>query len=106
MELGATVVQVIAALVVTLALVFACAYALRRFGAVGVGGGQVIKVLSAATVGSRERVLLLEVHGRQLLVGVTSNSVTPLHTFDADAPSVAAPAADFRSILKGFSRQP
>jgi flagellar protein FliO/FliZ len=103
MELGATVIQVLAALVVTLALVFACAYALRRFGAVGVRGGQIIKVLSAASIGSRERIVLLEVHGRQLLVGVTSNAVTPLHVFDADAPSVPDAPADFRSILKGLT---
>ncbi len=68
------------------------------------GGGQVIKVLSAAPVGSRERVLLLEVHGRQMLVGVTSNSVTPLHVFDADTPSVPERLqTDFRSILKGLT---
>jgi flagellar protein FliO/FliZ len=103
MELGATVLQVLAALVVTLALVFACAWVVRRFGTVGMRGGQIIKVLSAASLGSRERVLLLEVHGRQLLVGVTSNAVTPLHVFDAGTPAVPEAVADFRSILKGLT---
>ena len=103
METGATVIQVLAALVVTLALVFACAWALRRFGAVGMRGGQIIKVLSAAPVGSRERIMLVEVHGRQLLVGVTSNAVTPLHVFDEGAPSVPETQVDFRSILKGLT---
>lgn len=103
MEMGATVLQVSAALVVTLGLVFACAYALRRFGVAGVRGGQIIKVISAAPVGSRERVLLLEVHGRQILVGATSNSITALHVFDADTPSVPVVQNDFRTILKGLT---
>ena len=103
MELGTTVLQVLAALVVTLGLVFACAYVLRRVGIAGVRGGQIIKVLSAAPIGSRERVLLLEVHGRQMLVGVTSNMITPLHVFDTDAPSVPVVQTDFRSILKGLT---
>ena len=103
MELGTTIVQVAAALVVTLGLVFACAFLARRFGGGGVRSSQVIKVLAAAPIGSRERILLLEVHGRQLLVGTTANMVTALHVFDAGTPSVVATPPDFRSILKGLA---
>ena len=107
MSLGPTLLQVVAALVVTLALVFACAFAVRRFGGIGVRGGHLIQVLSAAPIGSRERIVLLKVHDRQLLVGVTTNAITPLHVFDGGieiaAPNGAPPTADFKSILRRFA---
>jgi len=103
MELGTTIIQVVAALVVTLALVFACAFVVRRFGGGGLRSNQVIKVLATAPIGSRERILLLEVHGRQLLIGTTANTVTALHVFDAGTPSVVVTPPDFRSILKGIA---
>jgi flagellar protein FliO/FliZ len=107
MSLAPTLLQVVAALVVTLALVFACAFAVRRFGGIGVRGGQLIQVVSAAPIGSRERIVLLKVHDRQVLVGVTTNAITPLYVFDgksadiASAPPVAA--NDFKSILQRFA---
>jgi flagellar protein FliO/FliZ len=107
MSLAPTLLQVVAALVVTLALVFACAFAVRRFGGIGVRGGQLIQVLSAAPIGSRERIVLLKVHDRQLLVGVTTNAITALHVFDGDvaelASDVPVAATDFKSILKRFA---
>jgi len=106
MALGPTLLQVVAALIVTLGLVFACAFAVRRFGGIGVRGGQLIQVLSAAPIGSRERIVLLKVHDRQMLVGVTTSSITPLHVFDANAPDVPVATNDFKSILKGLAARP
>jgi flagellar protein FliO/FliZ len=105
METGGTLLQVFAALVVTLGLVFACAFAVRRFGGMGVRGGEIIRVLGAAPIGTRERVLLLKVHGRQLLVGVTANAITPLHVFETDVPDVPVVQHDFKAILKGLAQK-
>ena len=60
-----------------------------------------MRVLAAAPIGTRERVLLLEVHGQQLLIGVTAQHVTNLHTFSADAPPVSADD-DFKVTLKSW----
>ena len=110
MSLGPTLLQVAAALIVTLGLVFACAFAVRRFGGIGARSGALIQVLSAAPIGSRERIVLLKVHDRQMLIGVTTNSITPLHVFDGavgdTAPDVPTAAYDFKSILKGFAAKP
>jgi len=50
------------------------------------------------------------VHDRQMLIGVTTNSITPLHVFDGavgnTAPDVPTAAYDFKSILKGFAAKP
>ncbi len=47
----------------------------RRTGAPA--GGQ-LRIVTAVAVGQRERLVLVEVEGEQLLVGVTPHGITPL----------------------------
>ena len=91
--------QVGLALVATLALVFVAAWAFKRVGGSAMRTTGIIRVLAAAPLGTRERVLLIEVHGQQLLLGVTQQQVTALHAFGADVPTIAA-TEDFKATLK------
>lgn len=106
MESGTAIIQMIAALAVTLAVVFVCAYLFKRMGGPAARSGGLIKVVAAAPVGTRERVLLLEVHGEQLLVGVTQHNVAALHAFGNGRPSTPEPTADFGSTLKSWMNRP
>ncbi len=101
MEVGPAILQVALALVATLALVVLAAWLLKRFGGAGMRSTGTIRVLAAAPIGTRERVMLVEVHGQQLLLGVTAQHVTNLHTFGADAPSVST-GDDFKVTLKSW----
>ena len=77
---------------VVVGLIFLCAWAARRFGLQRLGGGQLVKVVSSAAVGQRERVVVVEVAGQWLVLGVTGSQVHTLHTLPAQAtPSVAMP---------------
>lgn len=62
-------------------LILALAWVTKRAGGIKTMGGRDIKVLSAMPVGSRERIALIEVKGKQIVVGLTANSVNHLHTF-------------------------
>jgi len=66
-------------LVLVLALIFALAWLFRRYGNVASFNRSNIQVLGGVSLGSRERAVLLEVEGEQILVGVTPNQVTRLH---------------------------
>lgn len=84
-------------LLLVIALVFALAYVLKRVQNLrGAAAGGVI-VRAGVQVGARERVLLVEASGRQVLIGVAPGSVRALHVFDpaeiAALPESAAPAA-------------
>jgi flagellar protein FliO/FliZ len=72
-------------------LILACAWLARRFGLQRFGGGQLVKVVSSTAVGQRERVVVVEVNGQWLVLGVTSQNINTLHTLPAQANS--APAA-------------
>jgi flagellar protein FliO/FliZ len=76
------VFTVLAGLAFVLLLVFGCGWFVKRFGGMQTARSGAIKVVSVLPVGSRERLALVEVGGQQLLLGVTAQQITTLHTFD------------------------
>jgi len=69
------------ALVFILAVIFAFAWVVRRFGTGFFAQSAQIKVLSALPLGTRERLLLVDVAGEQMLLGVTATQINCLHKF-------------------------
>lgn len=57
------------------------------------GPNDLINVISARPLGAKERLLLVEVGGKQLLIGMTSVQVQTLHVFDAPITTNETPAA-------------
>ena len=55
-------------------------YSRLRFN--GSQGGNAINIVATRGLGPKERLLLVEVGDKQLLVGMTAASVRTLHTFD------------------------
>jgi flagellar protein FliO/FliZ len=74
--------QVFLGLIFVLGLVFALAWVLKKVGRGSFISGQHIKLLASMPLGTRERIALIEVGGKQLLLGVTSNNINTLHAFD------------------------
>ncbi len=75
-------ISVFLGLGLVLALIFGCSWFVKRMGGLPAAGGNAIKVLSVTSVGSRERIALVEVGGKQLLLGVTAQQINTLHSFD------------------------
>ena len=80
-------------MVLVLGLIFALAWLARRFGLQRLGGSSVVKVISSASVGARERVVVVELAGTWLVLGVTPGQVNTLHSLPAQATSAAPPGA-------------
>jgi flagellar protein FliO/FliZ len=72
--------QVVLGLLLVLGLVFAVAKVSRHLGVSQSGAGSAIKVISGAAVGGRERVVVVEVAGTWLVLGVAPGQVRTLHT--------------------------
>lgn len=81
-------------LVLVLALVFGCAWLAKRFGLQRPLAGGPVKVIGGASVGQRERVVVVSVAGDWLVLGVAPGQVRTLHTIAADQvpPDLPAPA--------------
>lgn len=88
--------QMLVSLALVVALIGGLFVLLRRLQARAGGAGS-IRALAALSVGTRERVVLLEVAGRQLLVGVAPGRVQALLVIGEGAAGL--PAEPFAARL-------
>lgn len=98
--------QMLFGLAVVIALLLACLWAIKRLS-VPRGSAAAMKVLGAVPVGPRERVVLVSLGDKVLVLGVAPGTVNTLHVLAADelpSPSAAAPpqtgSRDFSGWLK------
>ena len=104
---AASVLQVLTGLALVLVLVVGTAWLLRRMGRVPGLSNQSIRTIGALAVGTRERVVLLEVGATWILVGVAPGHVRSLATLPkgevADVETRAPEGAAFSALLKRFT---
>ena len=91
-----------AGLVAVLAVILFSGWIARRVQGLGGVNTQALKVVAVMSVGQKERVALVEVGGKQILIGVTPQSVRTLHVFDEPVVTGAQPASssDFARKLQ------
>jgi flagellar biosynthetic protein FliO len=79
-------------LILVLGLILGMAWLLKRMPGAGLGirPSDQLRVVSMLSVGTKERVMVIEVGKQQLLIGVTAGGITALHTLPE--PLVVAPA--------------
>jgi len=73
------IAQMVLGLALVLGLIVLASWLLRRFGAGPAASGSLIRVVTAASVGPRERVVLVEVQDTWLVLGVAPGRVSTLH---------------------------
>jgi len=91
-----SLLQVIFGLVVVLALLGGTAWLMKRFAAMRPAGAAAARVVGGVSVGTRERVMVIEVADQWIVVGVAPGSVNALATMPRqEMPAVpAGQAAD------------
>lgn len=95
--------QVFVGLVFVLGLIVATGWVTRRFGLARGGSNALLQVVSSASVGTRERVVVVEVGDAWLVVGVAPGSVNALMTLPkGQAPAAGAPPASGLGALAPF----
>ena len=82
---GTSVIQVILSLAFVIVLIYAVAWYVKRMQLTTAGAGQSMRVVSALSVGTREKVVLVQVGEEQLLLGVAPGRVNLLRQFDGVA---------------------
>ncbi|WP_407316753.1 flagellar biosynthetic protein FliO [Pseudomonas sp. nanlin1] len=71
--------QVVLGLLAVVVLIFALAWLLRRVQQATPGGGQVIELIGSRALGPRDRLVLVQVGDEQILLGLSTGRITPLH---------------------------
>lgn len=105
---GSVLTQVGSTLGAILLLILIIGWLVKRLGfAPKNSRNNLLNVRASCSLGARERVVVVEVDNQCLVLGVTSQNITHLHTFTAP-PSDAEPVAkkqDFSQIFKQVVQQ-
>lgn len=98
-----TIVSLGLGLVAVVAVIYGCAWIIRRMNGMTGMNNSAIKVVSVMAIGTRERIALIEVGGQQILLGVTPSAIRTLHVFDEPVvKSGDAGSSDFARRLQGM----
>ena len=98
-----SLLQVFIGLVAVLLLIAGTAWVAKRFGVNRGGASSLVQVISSASVGARERVVVVEVGESWLVVGVAPGSVNALMTLPkgtVPSPTMSTIGAPFAARLQ------
>lgn len=82
---SAQVGQVVGALLFVTCLIFFFAWLAKKLGAIHLASGQRIKHVATMAVGHREKVVLVDIEGKKILLGVAPGRVACVHVFDSES---------------------
>ena len=102
--------RVVLSLIAVVVMILAVGWLTRRMQARVRPGGQRVRCLETLAVGVKEKVLLLEVGERQLLVGASPAGLRTLMVLDERLPpppqaSTSAIPANFRDVLAQWRKR-
>jgi flagellar protein FliO/FliZ len=105
---GATgLLQTTLGLALVLALIVAVAWVAKRFAPGTIRSGVTLPIIASQAVGQRERVVVVEIGGQWLVLGVAPGRVSSLGTLPkGELPSATPPGESFSSALaRAFTRR-
>lgn len=91
------------ALIAVVAVILLCAWLLRRLGPSRSHRAATLPVVASRSLGQRERVVVIQVEDEWLVLGVTSQQITPLHRLPAPADAESGPAGAHANLSDGGS---
>lgn len=79
--------RVLVGLLVVVAVIVLLSWLLRRLNGAKFANANGFKIISCMSLGAREKIMLVRVGQRILLLGVTSGSINTLHDFGEELPT-------------------
>jgi flagellar protein FliO/FliZ len=92
------------ALLLVLGLILGLAWLLRRLPGAGFRPSEGLRVVASLQLGAKERAVVVEVGGQQLLLGVTPAGISRLHELPQPLPPVEAPKLPNLKDLPNFAQ--
>lgn len=98
-----TVMSLGLGLLAVVAVIYGCAWLIRRMSGMTGMNNSAIKVVSVLAIGARERIALVEVGGQQILLGITPSTIRTLQVFEEPVVDAAnPPSSEFARRLQGM----
>lgn len=94
--------SMIFSLFIVLVIIIGCALVLKRFQLSPQGSVSGLKVVTSLTLGTKERVVVVQVGQKQLLLGVTAQQITLLDTLEHPLEEGAKFSSEFGQSFKSL----
>jgi flagellar protein FliO/FliZ len=106
---GVDLTSLVLTLVFIIGLIFACAWFVRRISGGNRFNNRLIKVVAVLPLGAKEKLVLIETGGQQILLGVTPGQITTLKEFseplsDGDTIESSHFSEKLKTLLKGSAQ--
>lgn len=82
MSASASLIQVTVALMLMVGLILGLAWLMKRFANPLFQQQKHLRLIASLSLGVKEKIILVEVSGKQLVLGVTPQQITSLHVID------------------------
>lgn len=102
---AAAVGSTVLALLLVVGLILALAWLARRMPGAVASSSKSLRVVASLGVGQRERLMVVEVGGTQLLLGVGPGGTRTLHTLAEPLPMPDAPAPFAQLLAQQFGKK-
>jgi len=100
--------NLIGGLALIVILIYGLSWFVKRFSQGGFLHNPAMKIVSSMPLGTRERLMLVDVGGKQLLLGVTATQINTLHVFEepvVQAEKAQPATSDFSQKLMAILQQ-
>lgn len=100
-------------LLIVLSVFFLCVWGVRKLSGLTVSGAEKMRMVGGLSLGLREKVILLQVGKKQLILGVTPGRIETLHVLEGDdclikeeTASTVAETSFARAVLQAIKARP
>jgi flagellar protein FliO/FliZ len=96
--------SMIVSLLLVLGLIVVCALLVKRFQPM-IQMNSALKVVSSLSLGAKERIVVVQVGDKQLLLGVTSQQISLLESLESPLQKETSPSSDINSSLRSLFKK-
>ena len=110
-EIGVTnYIQMLFGLFAIVAFIFAVAWLIKRMGTLNPNHSSHLKIVAGISVGQREKIVVVQVMGEQLLVGITQSNIQLLNKLEKPIPEQGTPSLGgfqdkLQTAMKSFTNK-
>lgn len=106
---ASSIINMIMGLGLVLIIIFLMAWLVRKMGGMQLTGSQKMRLLGGISLGAREKVVLIQVENKRLVLGVAQGHVSALHVLEGEYESndddSSIPAGAFKEkLLQALSK--
>lgn len=81
-EISGHMLQMVLSLGIIIVLILFCAYAVRKVNFARVRSDNAIKIVASLSLGAREKLVLIQIGGQQILFSMTPGAINKIVSFD------------------------